>query len=441
MPASSRPGPTGKAIVHEGACSKPRAELHSPKVVPDVRYIVVGRSRDCDLVLSDASVSGRHARLSWRDGNVFVEDLGSANGTWVRGRRVENAVVRPGDDVRFGRESLAWSDKRLKPFLRSGARGDTVTGMTIPGRRFICGACGARGVMPDGFTSGELRCGVCEARLIVGPPRKRWAIGAAALGVVLLGGILGAWVWAESDGGPLRRAAERLGIASGPTGQASPRSAQEASIRAHTLQRVLSALDPTSSATRNEAVQIAATDQGPYKVEQVARLWTHVRGRWRYVNDPRGGEYFATASETIRNDYAGDCDDFAILLAAMNGAIGGEARVVMMDGPRGGHAYTEACIHDSPEEVARRLARHYRRSWDQYLGRQRIEQIHFRSSEACPVWLNLDWNAGVPGGPYEPESWAVAIYPDGTTETLAPAGGSPVEAPAAKVRTSALPPR
>jgi hypothetical protein len=41
----------------------------------------------------------------------------------------------------------------------------------------------------------------------------------------------------------------------------------------------------------------------------------------------------------------------------------------------------------------------------------------------------------VPGGEYEPERWAVAIYPDGRTETLAPAGVQVV--PAAAVQTNA----
>jgi len=80
-----------------------------------VRYVVVGRSRDCDLVLSHTSVSGRHARLVWKGHRIIVEDLGSANGTFVRGEKVGKGVVRPGDDVRLGRVSLPWSDPALRP--------------------------------------------------------------------------------------------------------------------------------------------------------------------------------------------------------------------------------------------------------------------------------------------------------------------------------------
>lgn len=402
-------------------------------------YIVMGRSRDCDVVLEDASVSGRHARFSWKDGRIVVEDLGSANGTWVRGDRVDHAIVRPGDDVRLGNAAIPWSDSRLRPFLRAGARGDTMVGTPLPGRRFICGACGSRGLMPDGFRRGALKCGSCGASLVVGRPRRglRWIAAAAALALLVISGV--GWAVSGSPAGvTLEGAAQRLGIRGGTTENAS--SPQEASIRAHTVPLVLTALDATNPITRNTAVRIAAEDQGPYHVEQVAKLWTHIRGRWRYVNDPRGGEYFAAASETIENGYAGDCDDFAIVLIAMITSIGGDARLVMMDGPNGGHAYAEACVRESPEDAARRLSRHYRRSWDRYLGRQRVDQIHFRSSSECALWLNLDWNAGVPGGPYGGETWAVAIYPDARTETLAPSPGPGGELTPSGTGSSAQPP-
>ena len=249
---------------------------------------------------------------------------------------------------------------------------------------------------------------------------------AATLGI---GFGLIAWAAGPSfENGPFHEAAERLLRSTEDTRGAQ--SSHEASIRVHTSTRVASAIDSTNPITRNSAVRVVAHESGAFRVEQVAHLWTHVRGHWRYVNDPQGGEYFAAASETIANDFAGDCDDFAIVVAAMVSAVGGRARIVMMDGPDGGHAYAEACIPDPPEEVARRLAQYYRQTGDRRLGQQRVDLVHFRSSVDCPVWLNLDWNAGVPGGSYMPEAWAVAIYPNRETETVAPArlnDGDPAE--------------
>lgn len=54
--------------------------------------IIVGRQPTCDLVLRSQSVSRQHARIVRRDNACFVEDLGSRNGTYVNGRRVEGTV-------------------------------------------------------------------------------------------------------------------------------------------------------------------------------------------------------------------------------------------------------------------------------------------------------------------------------------------------------------
>jgi FHA domain-containing protein/uncharacterized protein DUF1707 len=68
--------------------------------------ITLGRSSSCQLVLSDATVSRRHAALVVRDGTWRVVDLDSSNGTWVNGRRVIEAEVRPGDELRLGAARL-----------------------------------------------------------------------------------------------------------------------------------------------------------------------------------------------------------------------------------------------------------------------------------------------------------------------------------------------
>jgi hypothetical protein len=67
------------------------------------RDVVLGRSRDCDCVLADPTVSRRHAGLR-REGERWVLlDLGSRNGTRVNGVRVLDAIeVWPGDRVSFG---------------------------------------------------------------------------------------------------------------------------------------------------------------------------------------------------------------------------------------------------------------------------------------------------------------------------------------------------
>ncbi len=69
--------------------------------------VVIGRDENGGLVLTDASVSRRHARVVVQDdGAVMVQDLGSTNGTAVNGQPVERSLVRPGDHLEIGAVSL-----------------------------------------------------------------------------------------------------------------------------------------------------------------------------------------------------------------------------------------------------------------------------------------------------------------------------------------------
>ena len=65
-------------------------------------HLVIGRSSACQLVLAHDTVSRRHAELRIEGGCWLLRDLGSSNGTWVNGRRVVEAEVRPGDLIHLG---------------------------------------------------------------------------------------------------------------------------------------------------------------------------------------------------------------------------------------------------------------------------------------------------------------------------------------------------
>ena len=57
-------------------------------------------------MLADDTVSRRHAELRVEEDCWVLRDLGSSNGTWVNGRRVIEAEVRPGDVVQLGASAL-----------------------------------------------------------------------------------------------------------------------------------------------------------------------------------------------------------------------------------------------------------------------------------------------------------------------------------------------
>jgi len=64
--------------------------------------IMVGRDRTCSIVLTHPAVSRRHARITLSDPGFLLEDLKSANGTFVNNTRVERTKLKAGDVVRFG---------------------------------------------------------------------------------------------------------------------------------------------------------------------------------------------------------------------------------------------------------------------------------------------------------------------------------------------------
>jgi Protein of unknown function (DUF3662)/FHA domain len=71
-------------------------------------HVVVGRSREADIVLADPNVSGRHAELRRGDGGWQVMDLGSTNGIKVNGQRVNQADLSPGDRITIGVTDLTF---------------------------------------------------------------------------------------------------------------------------------------------------------------------------------------------------------------------------------------------------------------------------------------------------------------------------------------------
>jgi pSer/pThr/pTyr-binding forkhead associated (FHA) protein len=69
----------------------------------DRDHLLVGREPRCDVRIASPWVSRHHCCLSPCRGEVLVCDLGSTNGTWINGRRVERGVLQPGDILSIAR--------------------------------------------------------------------------------------------------------------------------------------------------------------------------------------------------------------------------------------------------------------------------------------------------------------------------------------------------
>ncbi len=168
------------------------------------------------------------------------------------------------------------------------------------------------------------------------------------------------------------------------------------------LLQLVQACDYMNPNVRNTAVKIAGKYQGEYNIAQVCAIFDNCYKSWHYVNDPEGKEYHAKASESIKNGYNGDCDDFAILICSMILSIGGDARINFVYGPSFAHAFTEVNISKfDNSEVREFISKQYDLGSD--------KTLWYREGEDGK-WLNLDWQASFPGGDYLNYSNGTAFY-------------------------------
>jgi hypothetical protein len=106
-PPAPRPKPKRKGkkaatqlVVTEGGLAGTRITLGE-------QPIMIGRANDSTLVLTDDYASSRHARLTSRDGDWYVEDLGSTNGTYLDPTKVAAPTLVPaGVPIRIGKTVL-----------------------------------------------------------------------------------------------------------------------------------------------------------------------------------------------------------------------------------------------------------------------------------------------------------------------------------------------
>lgn len=114
VPAPARGAATPPPPSSEDELNATRARLAPPKVVlrgvsgsyfgrivPVRGRLVIGRGSDCDLVLDEPEMSRRHAVIENSGDGIYLRDLGSANGTFVNGVQVRDAVLHPDDQIAF----------------------------------------------------------------------------------------------------------------------------------------------------------------------------------------------------------------------------------------------------------------------------------------------------------------------------------------------------
>jgi len=71
------------------------------RVFPVGQTTVAGRQSECEIHIPSEGISRRHAEMRLTADGIMVEDLGSANGTYINDRRVTRELLKPGDELRF----------------------------------------------------------------------------------------------------------------------------------------------------------------------------------------------------------------------------------------------------------------------------------------------------------------------------------------------------
>lgn len=165
--------------------------------------------------------------------------------------------------------------------------------------------------------------------------------------------------------------------------------------------KILNAVEYENPKVRNFAVMAAYKNfrnfkkYGDYRmIIQCFAVFKEVNSRWNYVNDPKGKDYIATASESLLY-FSGDCDDHAILMAACVRAIGGTPRLIHTTG----HIYPEMLIGNRQDlETVNYLIKKVL-----FVEQSKGKELHYHIDERGQIWLNLDYTAKYPGGPFMSE--------------------------------------
>lgn len=164
--------------------------------------------------------------------------------------------------------------------------------------------------------------------------------------------------------------------------------------------KIITACNYRNNIVRSKAAEIASESDGNFNIGQVCDIFDYCYDNWKYVNDPNRGDLYQKASNTISNGLTGDCDDFAILMASMLLAIGGDTRVNVAYTSDSGHAYTELNIGKDIQNIADYIRARYGFSGS----------IWYREDSKKNCWLNLDWQAKHPGGEYYGGKRGARIY-------------------------------
>jgi hypothetical protein len=120
-------------------------------------------------------------------------------------------------------------------------------------------------------------------------------------------------------------------------------------------------------------------------------VFKEINKRWNYVSDPKGHDYIAPATESLQY-LSGDCDDHSVFMGACIKSIGGTIRLIHTKG----HIYPELYI-GGKKDIERI---NYAIKKILFPIESKGKTLHYHIDERGNIWLNLDYTAKYPGGPF-----------------------------------------
>ena len=117
-PLQDAPGPEDDLVVPMGELDQGVGVLivragsqAGDRFVLDNDLTRLGRHPDSEIFLDDVTVSRNHALLVRRREGLFIDDLGSLNGTYVNRRRIESHRLADGDEIQVGKYKLSYLER------------------------------------------------------------------------------------------------------------------------------------------------------------------------------------------------------------------------------------------------------------------------------------------------------------------------------------------
>ncbi|MDI1316637.1 transglutaminase [Flavobacterium sp.] len=140
-----------------------------------------------------------------------------------------------------------------------------------------------------------------------------------------------------------------------------------------------------------------------FTIIQSFAVFKEINSRWNYVSDPKGRDYIAKATESLKY-LSGDCDDHSVFMVACIKSIGGTTRLIHTKG----HIYPELLIGNKKD------LEHINYAIKKVLFpvESKNKSINYHIDERGNVWLNLDYTARYPGGPFMNEEILGALTLD-----------------------------